>query len=75
MYGQSYASSRLGDVCTRLESVVDSLNAVLLHADEEAGGELVATGAGVEQRRGGVREPTLRHQVVGLRADKYNIIL
>ena len=66
VHGQSYASSRLGNVGAGLERVIDSLNAVLLHADEEAGGELVATGASIEQRRGGVSEPALRHQVVGL---------
>ena len=37
-----------------------------LHADEEAGGELRARRAGVEQRGRRVREPALGQQVVGL---------
>ena len=59
-------SSRLGDVGAGLERVIDAINAVLLHADEEAGGELRAAGASVEEGGGGVCEPALRHQVVCL---------
>ena len=46
--------------------LTSDLNAVILHADEEAGGELGAAGAGVEEGWGGVREPALRHEIVCL---------
>ena len=66
VHSQSNASSRLGYVGTCLECVIYSLDAVLLHADQETGGELRTTGASVEQGRGGMCEPTLGHQVIGL---------
>lgn len=43
-----------------------TLDGVVLHADQEAGRELGAGGAGVEERGRGVGEPALRQQVVRL---------
>ena len=42
------------------------LNAVVLHADKEAGGQLRAGRPRIEQRGGRVREPALAEQVVRL---------
>lgn len=73
MYGQANATGRLGDVGASLEGVIDSFDAVILHADQETGGELGAHGASVEQRGRGMGEPPIRHQVVGLaHATKFN---
>ena len=60
------AAGALGDDGALLEGVVDALDAVVLHAEQEAAGELRARGAGVEQRGARVREHALRHEVVGL---------
>ena len=59
-------TGRLGDVGTGLESVVDPINTVILHADEETRGKLRSTGPCVEQGGRGVGKPTSRHQVVRL---------
>jgi hypothetical protein len=60
------ATSSLRNHCAGLQGVVDALNGVVLHGDEEAGGELRVRCAGVEEGRAGVCEETLRHEVVGL---------
>lgn len=49
-----------------LERVIDALDAVLLHAQQEAARQLRPGGPGVEQGGGRVREQPLRHEVVGL---------
>lgn len=61
--GQPDAARGLGDVGALLQGVVDALDRVVLHGDEEAGGELGPGRPRVEQRRRGVRE------VPGARAD------
>ena len=47
----------LGDERASLERLVDPLDRVVDHGEEEARGELGHGRAGVEQRRRGVREP------------------
>ena len=64
--GEANASSALGNDCTLLEGVVNALNAVVLHADQEAARQLGVGSARVEQRWGGVREHAFGHQVVRL---------
>ncbi len=58
MSGYTNTTSRLGDVSTGLEGVIDALNTVVLHTDEEAGGELRSTGASIEECWRGMSEPT-----------------
>lgn len=53
----------LADHCTLLERVVDTLNAVVLHANEEAGAELRVRRAGVEERRGSMSEITFAREM------------
>lgn len=49
-----------------LERVVDPVDAVLLHGEQEARRHLRLGGPGVEERGGGVGEEPLRHEVVRL---------
>ena len=63
---QADPARRLGHARALLQGVVDPLDRVRLHRDEEARRQLRARGPGVEQRRGRVREPALRQEVVGL---------
>lgn len=48
------------------EGVVDAFDAVLLHAQQEAARQLRPGRAGIEERRRGVGEEPLRHEVVRL---------
>jgi hypothetical protein len=64
--GEADASGELGDARARLERLVDPVDGVVLHGQEEARGELGARGAGVEEGGRGVREEALGHEVVGL---------
>lgn len=54
-------TSRLGDHGALLQSIIDALDAVFLHLEQEARGELRVWGAGVEQGRRGVGKPFLGH--------------
>jgi hypothetical protein len=63
---ESNPTGRLGDESARLEGVVDPLDRVVLHRDEEARGELRVGSSGVKESGGGVGEVALRHEVVGL---------
>ena len=56
----------LGDAGAALERVVDALDRVLGHGEEEAARELRARGARVEERGRRVREEALRHELVRL---------
>ena len=60
------AAGGLADHGARLERVVDALDAVVLHRDEEARRHLVVRRAGVEERRRGMGEVALGHEVVCL---------
>jgi hypothetical protein len=60
------AAGRLADHGARLERVVDALDAVGAHVDEEARRQLRLRRAGVEERRRRVREELARHEVVRL---------
>ena len=64
--GEADAAGVLGNLGALLQRVVDAANAVFLHGEEEAAGHLRLGCAGVEEGRGGVGKPALRHQVVGL---------
>ena len=59
------AAGVLGDDGALLKRVEDALDAVITHGEEKAAGELRPRRAGVEQRRRGVDEPLLGHEVVG----------
>ena len=59
-------SGRLGDEGALLQSVVDSLDGVAGHRQQEAGAELGAGRGRVEQSWGGVSEQLLREQVIRL---------
>lgn len=52
-------------------SMQPHLYAVALHAYEEAGGQLRAGGASIEERGGGMREPSLAQQMVRLNGTLY----
>ena len=60
------ASRGLADQGAPLQSVVDAFDAVILHLEEEAAGHLGIVGAGVEEGGGGVGEPLLAHELVGV---------
>mmetsp|Transcript_42581 Transcript_42581/g.101499 ORF Transcript_42581/g.101499 Transcript_42581/m.101499 type:complete len:246 (-) Transcript_42581:617-1354(-) len=64
--GHTDASRRFGDLGTLLQCVVDALDAVVLHLQQEARRHLGPGSAGVEERGRRVREEILRHHVVGL---------
>ncbi len=57
--GKPDAPSGLGDAGALLQGVIDALDAVILHANEEAGGQLRSRRARVEQCGRGVCEPAL----------------
>ena len=59
-------ASHLGDHSAGLEGVVDALDAVFLHVDQEARRELGLRSAGVEESGRSVGEGLERHEVVGL---------
>lgn len=59
-------SSSLADHSAALEGIVDAVDGVVLHADEEARRELGVGGSGVEEGGGRVSEVSLGHEVVGL---------
>mmetsp|Transcript_70625 Transcript_70625/g.154009 ORF Transcript_70625/g.154009 Transcript_70625/m.154009 type:complete len:221 (+) Transcript_70625:1569-2231(+) len=63
---QAQASSRLGDQGTTLEGVVDAVNTVLFHGQQEAGRHLGSRGACVEQGRGGMRKGSAGEKIIGL---------
>ena len=50
--------------------LTSDLYAVVLHANEKAGGELGSAGPGVEESGRGVSEPSLGHQVVALKGKR-----
>mmetsp|Transcript_49580 Transcript_49580/g.137713 ORF Transcript_49580/g.137713 Transcript_49580/m.137713 type:complete len:323 (-) Transcript_49580:26-994(-) len=60
------AASRLGDERALLQGVVDAIDAVRLHCQQEAGRHLRRWSARVEQCWRRMRERPARHQVVGL---------
>mmetsp|Transcript_85769 Transcript_85769/g.191778 ORF Transcript_85769/g.191778 Transcript_85769/m.191778 type:complete len:753 (-) Transcript_85769:7-2265(-) len=64
--GHADAARRLRDEGALLEGVVDALDAVALHGEQEARGHLGRRGAGVEERGRRVREEAARHEVVRL---------
>ena len=51
---QSNATGTLADFGTLLQGVVDAVDAVVLHLEQEATGHLWLGGACIEKRRGGV---------------------
>ena len=59
VYSQPNPPGRLGDAGTCLEGVVDAINAVFLHADEETRGELGATCSSIKESGRGMCEPSL----------------
>jgi len=62
---ESDAARVLADDSTLLEGLVDSLDAVLLYGQQEAGGHLCTWGTCVEHGGRGVRELFVAHQVLG----------
>ena len=74
MHVKSDATSRLGNHCTLLQSVVNALNAIILHGHEEAAAELRVRGARIEEGGRCVNEPPLTHQIVRIHSS-INIFL
>ena len=66
VHGQPDAAGALRDQRAVLQRVVDAVDGVVLHREQEAGAELGLGRAGVEEGGRGVGEPPLAHQVVGL---------
>ena len=66
MNAKANAAYRLADHRALLESIIDALNAVVLHADQEARAELRMRCSCIEESWGGVDEVSLRHIVVRL---------
>ena len=58
----------LGDLSCLLQSIVDALNGIFSHSQEEAGAHLGLWSARVEKCRGRMGEPLLTHQVVSLKS-------
>mmetsp|Transcript_74060 Transcript_74060/g.195202 ORF Transcript_74060/g.195202 Transcript_74060/m.195202 type:complete len:246 (+) Transcript_74060:1-738(+) len=63
---QADSACGLGDQGALLQGVVNALDAIVLHGEQEARRHLGHRRARVEQRRRRVRELLARHQVVGL---------
>ena len=61
MNAKANAAYRLADHRALLESIIDTLNAVVLHADQEARAELRMRCSCIEESWGGVDEVSLRH--------------
>ena len=66
MNAKANAAYRLADHRALLESIIDTLNAVVLHADQEATAELRMRCSCIEESWGGVNEVSLRHVLVRL---------
>lgn len=66
MNAKTYTTRGLTDHGTVLERVVDTVDGVILHTDEETRAHLRMRCAGVEQRGRCMCEVTQRHEVVGL---------
>ena len=64
--GKTDATSRLRNQSALLQGVVNAVEGIVLHRQQEARGHLRHGGAGVEQGWGGVGEVALAHQVVGV---------
>ena len=64
--GQTDAAGGLGDARALLEGIVDALDGILLHGDEETRRQLGAGGTRVEERGGRVGHPALGEHVVGV---------
>ena len=63
---ETNATCGLADHFTLFESIINTLDAVVLHANEEARAHLSMRCASVEQRWAGVGEVAVGHQVVRL---------
>ena len=66
MDAETDTTGGLGDHRAVLESVVDALDGVVFHGEEEARAQLRVRSAGIEEGRGGVCKVALGHEVVGL---------
>lgn len=66
MDAQADTTSSLANHRTALQSVINTFNGVVLHADEEARAKLSIWCAGVEQGWGRMGKVSLRHQVIRL---------
>mmetsp|Transcript_39892 Transcript_39892/g.95426 ORF Transcript_39892/g.95426 Transcript_39892/m.95426 type:complete len:263 (+) Transcript_39892:3-791(+) len=65
-HGHPNATSAFRDERALLEGVVDSLDAVVLHREQETRGHLRLRRACIEESRGGMREVAARHEIVRL---------
>ncbi|KAH3661623.1 hypothetical protein OGAPHI_006472 [Ogataea philodendri] len=70
---QTNTTSCLGDQSTSLKRVINSVDRVLLHCDQETRGHLRVGGTRVEKGWRRVSEELLGHQVVGL-DDLWNVV-
>lgn len=70
---ETNTTSHLGDHGTGLESVVDALNAVVLHVDQETRRELSLGSTSIEECGRGMGEEFAGHEIVGF-DDTFNVI-
>ncbi len=66
MNAQANAARTLADFSALLQGVVDAIDAVVFHLEQEAAGHLRLGGARIEKRGGSMGVKALRHTVVGL---------
>lgn len=59
-HGNTDSPSRLRNQGTLLQSVINPLNAVIFHTQEETAGQLWAVGPSIEESRRGMSKPLLR---------------
>jgi hypothetical protein len=63
---QPDTSSGLADHGTVLEGIIDTLDGIILHADQEAGAQLRVRGASIEKGGGCMCEIALGHEIVSV---------
>lgn len=64
---ETNAASKFADYRTLLQGVVDSVDGVLSHGEEEAGAHLWHRRTRIKQSGSGMREPLLAHQIVSFK--------
>ena len=74
MDAEAYTARTLGDFGGLFEGIVNAVNRVILQGKEKATRKLRFGGPGIEQGGGGVGEPTLAEQFVGIQC-RGNVLL
>lgn len=63
---QADTASRLTDHCAVLQRIINALDRIVLHANQEARTELRVGCTGIEKRRRGMSKVSFGHEIVGL---------